>query len=1447
MAAGKPVLFRNRGNGNFARVNVPFTSPAARLVAWGDFDNDDYLDIITSDHTFGGKIFHNNGNGTFTLANSGLAIDWGATIALADFDNNGLLDILIGGRLHRNLGNNQFEYLGDAIPVASPSSNAWGDYDNDGRTDFLLCGLIEGNARLLLYRNVGNGTFASVNSGLPQIYRGDVAWLDFDADGNLDVVLSGETGPGARLTELYRNNGAGAFSRVPSDLPATTYATVTSADYDNDGSMDVFLSGHNGINYYAGLFQGHTEGLFTPIYSRFPSNTPCNVAWGDFNSDGRLDLAMNTWSNEVSLYQNYITPANTSPQPPSVITGPVAGINRVTFIWGAGSDAETQTPALTYNLRVGRSPGAGDVLSPDAAANGILRLPQPGNAGPIRQRTVTGLGLGRYYWAAQTVDSAFAGSAFMPEQTFDYAAATLPASDINTTEARLNGMLDTNRLPATAWFEWGTTTNYGNSTPVQTIGGSSNGLIATPINDLLRDTHYHFQLVVSNADGLHFGGNQSFVTADFPQIVPQEPSGIFANGVTINALVNANGTTTGVAVEYGVTSALGTNTAPAIIGAQRTFVPVNRSITNLIGGQLYYYRIIATNDAGTTYTSNLTFVTTSEPQATTLAATNIGPTSAVLRASVAPNTLSTWVLFEYGTTTNYGNYSISTNIGAAAVPTTAALPVGGLTRATLYHFRAVASNTTGVARGSDMTFTTTNDVIALPASNISLFSATLNGLVNANGQESTASFEFGATTNLGSLSPLVVVNGATLVPLSFNLTNLSPDSRYFFRVVATNSQGIRQSSVLSFDTLPVFSSTNAAVTGTAGGTAAWGDYDNDGRLDLLSGDTFSTRIYRNSSNGNFITVSPGLPGALSGSVAWSDYDNDGRLDMLIVGALNQRSYVFRNEVSNSFTLVASNLVRLSRGVGRWGDFNNDGFQDILLAGETNGIALTTLYRNNGAVSFSEVGTALPAYLDANATTVDYDKDGKLDILMMGRTGSEMTNVSTKLFRNLGNDIFEDSGVLLPGVRLGFADWGDFDGDGFADVVLGGQSAALTNILRLYRNNGDGTFADVTIGLPGLEPDAALWGDYDNDGRLDVLARGQKLLPTPVPPQSLSAVLRNNGDGTFTTVYFQLPELRFTSGAWGDFSLDGRLDVFISGRPRSGAGIEGRFYRNNWPVVNVPPGPPNQLTAVVSNDTVTLAWNAASDLQTPTPALTYNVRVGRSSQMGDAVSPLSGVNGERRIPAHGNAGYHTNFTLRDLPPGRYLWSVQAIDTAFAGSPFATEQTFIITGPPIVWTLPPTNVSTTSATMRSTITPGVAAAAAWFQWGTTTNFGNVTEAVLLPPDFASLSVATPITGLSSDSAYYYCAVATNALGITFGQMQILRTVFPPTVIPVPGYSTNLYQIQFLGAQGATYSVSSSTNLIDWIILGPATSIGSNLFRFTDPASSNFRARFYRVSSP
>jgi hypothetical protein len=146
-------------------------------------------------------------------------------------------------------------------------------------------------------------------------------------------------------------------------------------------------------------------------------------------------------------------------------------------------------------------------------------------------------------------------------------------------------------------------------------------------------------------------------------------------------------------------------------------------------------------------------------------------------------------------------------------------------------------------------------------------------------------------------------------------------------------------------------------------------------------------------------------------------------------------------------------------------------------------------------------------------------------------------------------------------------------------------------------------------------------------------------------------------------------------ACADYDNDGDLDLLVTGALSSPQAIT-RLYRNESVVKNTRPSAPNGLTAALSGQKVTLNWLAASDAETPTPGLTYNVRVGTTPGGCDIVSPQSAPNGYRRVPQMGNAGHCLFKLLMNLKAGNYYWSVQAIDTAYAGSPFVTEQKFTV---------------------------------------------------------------------------------------------------------------------------------------------------------------------------
>jgi hypothetical protein len=120
-----------------------------------------------------------------------------------------------------------------------------------------------------------------------------------------------------------------------------------------------------------------------------------------------------------------------------------------------------------------------------------------------------------------------------------------------------------------------------------------------------------------------------------------------------------------------------------------------------------------------------------------------------------------------------------------------------------------------------------------------------------------------------------------------------------------------------------------------------------------------------------------------------------------------------------------------------------------------------------------------------------------------------------------------------------------------------------------------------------------------------------------------------------------------------------------------------LYRNKLNFSNSPPVPPAGLSASVSVNDVTFSWNAALDAETPSPGLSYNLRVGTSPGGCEIVSPHSdGATGFRRVPALGNAQGNLSWTVKRLSFGTYTWSVQSIDAGFSGSTWASERTVTV---------------------------------------------------------------------------------------------------------------------------------------------------------------------------
>lgn len=343
---------------------------------------------------------------------------------------------------------------------------------------------------------------------------------------------------------------------------------------------------------------------------------------------------------------------------------------------------------------------------------------------------------------------------------------------------------------------------------------------------------------------------------------------------------------------------------------------------------------------------------------------------------------------------------------------------------------------------------------------------------------------------------------------------------------------------------------------------AWGDYNNDGHLDLFVSNfgTPFNYLYRNDGNGSFTRITTGAiatDDTNSEGAAWADYDNDGNLDLFVAVGLGGNDLLYRNNGDGSFTKIASGPVVQSGGNSRgcaWGDYDNDGHVDLFVANEQG--QNNFLFHNSGDGTFTKITSGNIAN-DGGASYGcawgDYDSDGFLDLFVAN------LNQNNFLYHNDRDGTFTPitSGrIVSDGEASQGCAWGDYDNDGLLDLFVANRNQRNF----LYHNDGNGTFTAITNGAVVNDVGYSwgpAWADYDNDGFLDLfVANGP-----PNGPGQNDFLYRNNGDGTFTriTTASVASDAAIGDGcAWGDYNNDGFPDLFVTNLNDQ----DNLFYRNN---------------------------------------------------------------------------------------------------------------------------------------------------------------------------------------------------------------------------------------------------------------------------------------------
>ncbi len=539
-----------------------------------------------------------------------------------------------------------------------------------------------------------------------------------------------------------------------------------------------------------------------------------------------------------------------------------------------------------------------------------------------------------------------------------------------------------------------------------------------------------------------------------------------------------------------------------------------------------------------------------------------------------------------------------------------------------------------------------------------------------------------------SISSIGTAQHGTSTIMNDSTLNYDPQTGFLgadsFKYVIHNDDQLYDTAFVYVEVTEIFSLADSNFSGVSNGGALWGDFDNDKDLDLLVFGAINNQnenvnvIYQN--DGGIFTVKSYLTGSAlmpdnPQGAAWGDVDNDGDLDLMIAGkvsadpsTISTRLYV--NNQGN-FTLYQTGIFNSWATSITWVDYDNDGDQDVFISGNKSSESfdpLTKLYRNDGKGEgaswiFTDVtANQFPDVSFASAAWTDYDHDGDQDLLFCGSEGMSTTMMG--LFYN-DNGSFTSLDIALTNLNYGRVVWGDYDNDGDMDILFSGRSTDIFSPrCGIYRNDDNDIF--TLINLPGtsIGGDAA-WVDYDNDGDLDIALCGRDSLA------GKRFQLYNNDQGNYTPIETSIPGV--TGGmAWGDYNNDGKIDLCYTGMDQSGQ-RNTVLMRNNCINTNLPPEAPSFAGHSSYYHSVGLMWHAPHDDHTPSQSLTYNIMVGEVRDGVDVVSPNSHPdNGFRKIVAIGNVGSDTSYTITGLVSGKLYWfAVQAVDGAYAGSPFYTR--------------------------------------------------------------------------------------------------------------------------------------------------------------------------------